>query len=260
MELTWPRLGSEETAIAIVVDKDTRKKVATTNAIDREQIFRCMTRPPEKLIVVDKDTRKKVATTNAIDREQIFRCMTRPPEKLIEPFNSGPQRLFNGLMRLARFIVNCGRRVTVPNEERMRAAGLPPPVLGVHRIAPTFSSRGKKVNKIKAALRKSPLHGVGWDASWRADAWRPGLFITGVARIGDRAPKAASLSLVEPTSSCPFNALPGLTLGEDANGPRTHSVAQTPERGMPFRVMMASKDAIIFQVAGGSALPARGYF
>ncbi len=24
-----------------------------------------------------------------------------------------------------RFIVNCGRRVTVPNEERMRAAGLP---------------------------------------------------------------------------------------------------------------------------------------
>src|SRR6202023_1064146 len=38
-------------------------------------------------------------------------------------------------MRLARFIVNCGCRVTVPNEERMRAAGLPPPVLGVHRIA-----------------------------------------------------------------------------------------------------------------------------
>jgi hypothetical protein len=28
------------------------------------------------------------------------------------------------------------------------------------------------VNKIKAALRKSPLHWVGWDASWRADAWR----------------------------------------------------------------------------------------
>jgi hypothetical protein len=50
MELTWPRLASEETAIAIVVDKDTRKKVATTNAIDRERIFRCMTRPPEKLI------------------------------------------------------------------------------------------------------------------------------------------------------------------------------------------------------------------
>src|ERR1700720_2335586 len=107
MELTWPRLASEETAIAIVVDKDTRKKVATTNAIDREQIFR---------------------------------CMTRPPEKLIEPFNSGPQRLFNGLMRLARFIVNCGRRVTVPNEERMRAAGLPPPVLGVHRLTPRHSA------------------------------------------------------------------------------------------------------------------------
>jgi hypothetical protein len=50
MELAWPRLANEETAIAIVVDKDTRKKVATTNAIDREQIFRCMTRPPEKLI------------------------------------------------------------------------------------------------------------------------------------------------------------------------------------------------------------------
>jgi hypothetical protein len=50
MELAWPRLASEETAIAIVVDKDTRKKSATTNAIDREQIFRCMTRPPEKLI------------------------------------------------------------------------------------------------------------------------------------------------------------------------------------------------------------------
>ena len=39
--------------------------------------------------------------------------------------------------------LGCGRRVTVPNEERMRATGLPPPVLGVHRIAP-FSSRGKK--------------------------------------------------------------------------------------------------------------------
>jgi hypothetical protein len=48
MELTWPRLASEDTAIAIVVDKDTRKKAATTNAIDREQIFRCMTRPSEK--------------------------------------------------------------------------------------------------------------------------------------------------------------------------------------------------------------------
>jgi hypothetical protein len=37
MELAWPRLANEETAIAIVVDKDTRKKVATTNAIDRKQ-------------------------------------------------------------------------------------------------------------------------------------------------------------------------------------------------------------------------------
>jgi hypothetical protein len=50
MELAWPRPANEETAIAIVVDKDTRKKVAATNAIDREQIFRCMSRPPEKLI------------------------------------------------------------------------------------------------------------------------------------------------------------------------------------------------------------------
>ena len=49
MELVWPRLANEKTAIAIVVD-NTRKKVATTNAIDREQIFRCMTRPPERLI------------------------------------------------------------------------------------------------------------------------------------------------------------------------------------------------------------------
>src|SRR6202011_2405861 len=101
-----------------------------------------------------------------------------------------------------------------------------PSGIGCAPDIPNFLKSRKKVNKIKAALRKSPLHGVGWDASWRADAWRPGLFITGVARIGDRAPKAASLSLVEPTSSCPFNALPGLTLGEDANGPRTHSVAQ----------------------------------
>jgi|ERR1700730_15022921 hypothetical protein len=50
MELAWPRLANEETAIAIVVDKDTRKKVATTNAIDREQIFRSMDPPPRKLI------------------------------------------------------------------------------------------------------------------------------------------------------------------------------------------------------------------
>ena len=37
MELAWPRLANEETAIAIVVD-NTRKKVATTNAIDRETV------------------------------------------------------------------------------------------------------------------------------------------------------------------------------------------------------------------------------
>jgi hypothetical protein len=45
--------------------------------------------------VVDKDSRKKVATTNAIDREQIFRCMTRPPEKVIELFNSGGRNGFS---------------------------------------------------------------------------------------------------------------------------------------------------------------------
>ena len=50
MELARPRLANEETPMAIAVDKDSRKKVATTNAIDREQIFRCMTRPQEKLI------------------------------------------------------------------------------------------------------------------------------------------------------------------------------------------------------------------
>jgi hypothetical protein len=50
MELAWPGLANGETAIAIVVDKDSRKKVTTTNVIDREPIFRCMTRPPEKPI------------------------------------------------------------------------------------------------------------------------------------------------------------------------------------------------------------------
>jgi hypothetical protein len=48
MELAWPRLANEETAIAIVVDKDTRKKVATTNAIDRKQIFRRMIHAPQE--------------------------------------------------------------------------------------------------------------------------------------------------------------------------------------------------------------------
>jgi hypothetical protein len=66
MELAWPRLANEETAIAIVADKE-----ACT----------------------------KVAATSAIDREQIFWRMTRPPGKLIELHNSGPQRLFKGLMR-----------------------------------------------------------------------------------------------------------------------------------------------------------------
>ena len=85
MELAWPRLAEEETAIAIVVD----------------------------------NTRKKVATTNAIDRE---RCMTRPPEGLIELFNSGGRKGFSTVQGiLTRFMVNCGRRVTVPNEEGMRA-------------------------------------------------------------------------------------------------------------------------------------------
>jgi len=42
MELAW--LADEEPAIAIVVDKDTRRKVATTSVIDRMKIFRRMTR------------------------------------------------------------------------------------------------------------------------------------------------------------------------------------------------------------------------
>jgi hypothetical protein len=50
MELAWPRLANEETAIATVIDKDSRTNVAATSAIDREQIFRCMTRFPRKLI------------------------------------------------------------------------------------------------------------------------------------------------------------------------------------------------------------------
>jgi hypothetical protein len=46
MELAW--LADEESAIAIVVDKDTRRKVATTSVIDRKKIFRRMTRFPLK--------------------------------------------------------------------------------------------------------------------------------------------------------------------------------------------------------------------
>ena len=49
-KLPWPRLANEETAIAMIVDKDSRKKAAATNAIDREPIFGFMTRPPEKLL------------------------------------------------------------------------------------------------------------------------------------------------------------------------------------------------------------------
>jgi hypothetical protein len=45
MELAW--LANEEPAIVIVIDKDTRTKVATTSVIDREQIFRRMTRSPQ---------------------------------------------------------------------------------------------------------------------------------------------------------------------------------------------------------------------
>jgi hypothetical protein len=45
MELAW--LANEEPAIVIVIDKDTRTKVATTTVIDREQIFRRMTRSPK---------------------------------------------------------------------------------------------------------------------------------------------------------------------------------------------------------------------
>jgi hypothetical protein len=65
MESAW--LADEEPAIAIVVDKDTRRKVATTSVIDRKKIFRRMTRFP-----------------------------LREPIKL---FNSGPKRLFNDSIR-----------------------------------------------------------------------------------------------------------------------------------------------------------------
>ena len=44
MELARPRLANEETAIATVIDKDIRKKVGTTNTIDR------ITRSQEELI------------------------------------------------------------------------------------------------------------------------------------------------------------------------------------------------------------------
>src|SRR2546423_15468369 len=49
--------------------------------------------------VVDKATRTKVPMTGVIDRE--LRRMTRssPQAEPIEPFNFGPKRLFNGLMR-----------------------------------------------------------------------------------------------------------------------------------------------------------------
>ena len=67
MELTWPRLASEETAITIVVDKDTRTKVPTTSVIDCEQVFRRMTHHPA----------------------ESKRTVQFP----------GPQRLFNRLMR-----------------------------------------------------------------------------------------------------------------------------------------------------------------
>jgi hypothetical protein len=46
MESAW--LADEKPPIAIVVDKDTRRKVATTSVIDRKKIFRRMTRFPLK--------------------------------------------------------------------------------------------------------------------------------------------------------------------------------------------------------------------
>jgi hypothetical protein len=50
MEVASPRLASEEVAIAIVAANGSRRKGATTDAIDRDQIFRCMTTPPRSLI------------------------------------------------------------------------------------------------------------------------------------------------------------------------------------------------------------------
>jgi hypothetical protein len=46
MELAW--LADEEPAIAIVVGKVARRKVAMTNLIDRKKIFPRMTRFPLK--------------------------------------------------------------------------------------------------------------------------------------------------------------------------------------------------------------------
>jgi hypothetical protein len=60
------------------------------------------------------------------------------------------------------------------------------------------------------------------------------------ARLGTACQQAACLSLIErkfnegTTALLPFNALPGLTLGEHANGPRAHSVA-TQELEFEYR-------------------------
>jgi hypothetical protein len=74
---------------------------------------------PAIAIVIDKDTRTKVATTRAIDREQIFRRMTGSPKgEPIEPLNFGVATTFQRFNMPSRgFIVSCGRGVTVPNKD-----------------------------------------------------------------------------------------------------------------------------------------------
>jgi hypothetical protein len=81
MALASPRLANEAIAIAIVVAKGTRKKGTTTQEIDREQMSRCMTRPPEKLI----------QPSNSGDTTAFLGGHSG--------FSRGTRRLFNGLVR-----------------------------------------------------------------------------------------------------------------------------------------------------------------
>jgi len=92
------------------------------------ELARLANEEPAIVIVIDKDTRTKVAMTSVIDREQIFRCMTRPPEKLIEPFNSGAAtafQRFNASSRGLWLIVAVGlqcqtKRVCGPQDQLFR--------------------------------------------------------------------------------------------------------------------------------------------
>src|ERR1700730_19085178 len=84
-------------------------------------------------------------------------------------------------------------------------------------LRPLPARSQRKKNPVSAA----PLSKL----SWRRDDWRGR-----AARLGTACQQAACLSLIErkfnegTTALLPYNALPGLTLGEHANGPRAHSV------------------------------------